>query len=70
VNYVIYWTLLLADIPFLLVILTVLALHVTRLTAALTCHSLTVVNEGPTRLNYDGGQNKLDVLIEAEDGGH
>ena len=42
----------------------------TRLTAAITCHSLTVVNEGPTRLNYDGGLNKLDVVIEAEDGGH
>jgi len=32
-----------------------------RLTAALACYSLKIVNEGPTRLNYDGGQNKLDV---------
>ena len=42
----------------------------TRLTAALACCSLKIVNEGPTRLNYDGGQNKLDVMIETDDGGH
>ena len=42
----------------------------TRLTAALACYSLKIVNEGPTRLNYDGDQNKLDVIIETDDGGH
>ena len=38
-----------------------------RLSALLSCYNLVVVNDGPTRLNYDGGTSKLDLLAEFDE---
>jgi len=38
----------------------------TRLATWVSCYNLTIINEGPTRLNYNGETSKLDVIIEPE----
>lgn len=35
-----------------------------RLDTWVSCYNLNIINDGPTRLNWDGGQSKLDVVIE------
>jgi endonuclease/exonuclease/phosphatase family metal-dependent hydrolase len=35
-----------------------------RLSALLSYYNLVVVNDGLTRLNYDGGASKLDLIVE------
>jgi Endonuclease-reverse transcriptase len=35
-----------------------------RLDVLLSCYNQVVVNEGPTHVHFDGGQNKLDLMFE------
>jgi len=41
-----------------------------RLEALFSCYNLVVANDGPTHLNPDGCQSKLDVMVEPEHDRH